>query len=265
MIGKSDVLGNMKIIFTLTSIPNRLSEKRSHMGAIHSLKTILNQSYRDFEVHFNIPNTYRGETVEIPEWLTELQTEYPFLNIFRCEDYGPVTKILPTLERGGNPDDVIITVDDDLIYMDGIIPAHLEGREKYPNCAIGFSGLGSIENRGIHFVTSFDHDVRVKVLEGYKTVSYTRSWFNVEEFKNNFALKVWSDDHAISAYMGYKEISKWCLTHSSLTDFTPRVESFPVVGHSNVERGGCYVFRNSETKESDLNLKEFYKKGFLER
>lgn len=255
----------MKIILTLTTVPNRLLETRSHMGTIHGLRTILNQTYPEYEVHFNIPYKYQDQEINLPEWLHELQSQYSFLKVFRCQDYGPVTKILPTLERGGDPEDILITVDDDLIYMDGIIPAHLEGRKKYPNCAVGFSGLSSVENRGIHFVTSFDHDVRVKVLEGYKTVSYTRKWFNVEEFKNDFALKVWNDDHTLSAYMGYKNIQKWCLTHSSITDFTPRVESFPVIKHSNIERGGCYLFRTSETKESDLNLKEFYKKGYLER
>jgi len=265
MIKKLDVLGKMKIILTLTTVPNRLLETRSHMGSIHGIKTILSQSYADFEINFNIPHEYQGKSIELPEWVTELENKHKNFKIFRTEDYGPVTKILPTLERGGDPEDIIITVDDDLLYMDGIIPAHLEGRKKYPNCAVGFAGLGGVEERGLHHITSYNRDIRVKVLEGYKTISYTRKWFDVEEFKNNFALKVWQDDHSISAYMGYKNIEKWCLTHSSITDFNPRVESFPVLKHANVERGGCRVFRDEENKENDKNIQEFYKKGYLER
>jgi hypothetical protein len=258
----------MKIILTLTTVPNRLCEKREHMGTIHGLRTILNQSYDNFEVHFNIPREYRGELIDIPEWLTELQQTFPFLKIFRTEDYGPVTKILPTLERGGDPEDIIITVDDDLIYMDGIIPAHLDGRNRYPNCAIGFAGLGGVQDRGIHHVTSYNRDIRVKILEGYKTVSYTRSWFDVQEFKDNFALEIWQDDHSISAYMGYKNIEKWCLTHSSIIDFSPRVESFPVVKHAKVERGGCRLYRDiddSGDKANENKLQQFYKLGYLDR
>ena len=255
----------MKIILTLTTVPNRLLEERSHMGTIHGLKTLINQTYPDYEIHFNVPYSYRGVDISLPRWLLDLEDQYNFLKIFRTQDYGPVTKILPTLERGGDPEDIIITVDDDLFYMDGIIPAHLNGREKYPNCAIGFSGLSSLSEPGLHFVTSMDRDVRVKILEGYKSVSYTRKWFNVQEFKDNFALKVWQDDHSLSAYMGFKGIEKWCLTHPSITDFTPRVESFPVIKHVPLEFGGCRVFRDKKDAENDRNIQQCYSNGYLER
>jgi len=255
----------MKIIISLTSIPNRLLEPREHMGTRHALKTLLEQTYDDYEVHFNIPDQYKNTKIEIPSWLDEWEKKYPYLKIYRTEDFGSVTKILPTLLRKGDPEDIIITADDDLFYMDGIIPAHLEGRKKYPNCAIGFAGISEIGGKRQHFVTSVSEDCRVKILEGYKTVSYTRKFFDVEEFKNQFATKVWQDDHALSAYMGYRNIKKYVLTHPSINDFRPRVETFPCIKHVPNEKGGCDVFRKIQNEENDNHISEFYNLGYLER
>lgn len=258
----------MNAIITLTTVPNRLMDPKDHTGTRLGLKTILEQSYKYYEVHFNVPYVYKktGQEILIPTWLDEYSAEYTHLKIFRTEDYGPITKILPTLERVNDPETNIITVDDDLYYMDGIIDAHLEARQKYPDAAIGFAGLSAIDG-SCHFCTTVRSDVRVKILEGYKTVSYKRSFFDVTELKNNFLGKSWNDDLVLSAYMGYKNIKKIVVAYPHDVDFSPRVESFPVIGHTPVERGGCFEFRNSEEDKriSESNVQEFYRKGYLER
>jgi hypothetical protein len=258
----------MKVIITLSTIPNRLMDPNEHMGTKLGFETILNQSYKDYEVHFNIPFIYKklNQKILIPSWLDEYASNYTYLKIFRTEDYGPITKILPTLERVDDPETVIITVDDDLYYMNGIIEAHLKARKKYPDEAIGFAGISAIDG-SCHFCTSVQSDVRVKILEGYKTVSYKRSFFDIKELKNNFLDKSWNDDLILSAYMGYKNIAKIVIAHDEDMDFSPRVESFPIIGHTPVERGGCFEFRNDKTlnKISDDNINNFYKLGYLER
>jgi hypothetical protein len=45
-------------------------------------------------------------------------------------------------------------------------------------------------------------------------------------------------------------------------DYTPRVESFPIIGHLPNERGGCWWYRSES--ESD-NADKFYKLQYLER
>ena len=256
------------IIISLTTIPNRLMEPSAHMGSRLGIKTILEQSYNNYEVHFNIPYSYKrtGEEISIPSWLDEYSTSYPHLKIFRTEDYGPITKILPTLERIEDPETLIIVLDDDLYYMDGLIEAHVEARQKYPNCAIGFAGLSAI-NGTCHFCTTLKEDTRVKILEGYKSVSYLRSFFDIDELKTDFVNKSWNDDLVLSAYMGYKNIHKMVIAYSKDTDFSPRVESFPVIGHTPVERGGCFEYRHSEADQqiSENNIQQFYKIGYLER
>jgi hypothetical protein len=256
-----------KIIITLTTVPNRLIEHNGVCPAQSALKTLLEQSYSSaYEVHFNIPISYDEILASFPEWINEYQIKYNHFKVFRTPDYGPITKLLPTLERIQDPETIIILADDDLYYMDGLIEAHIQAREKYPNCAIGFAGLSAIDG-SCHFCTTLSKDTRVKILEGYKSVSYLSSFFDLNELKEDFIDKSWNDDLVLSAYMGYKNIHKVVLAYAGDTDYNPRVESFPVIGHVPTEAGGCRKFRNCEEsqKKSEENIQTFYKIGYLER
>ena len=250
-----------KVILTMTTIPNRLSYPNPDGGIRPVIERMLNLTYENYELHLNIPLICKktNEAYIIPEWLKNISNDK--LKMFRCDDYGALTKILPTIERTDENEDVIlITIDDDLEYMDGFIEYHLLKRETYPNSAIGFAGMSAI-NGSCHFCTTVKEDVRVKILEGYKTVSYRRNFFK-EDFQTEFFGKSWNDDILISAYLGKHNIEKWVVNYDKDTDYSPRVESFPVVGHLPNERGGCWWFRN---ESADDNSNDYYKIGFLER
>lgn len=256
----------MNIVVSLTTVPTRLHNAGEPTAKL-ALKNLLEQSYSPYEVHFNVPTHYKEEEVIIPSWLDDYQNKYNHLKVFRTPDYGAITKLLPTLERITDPETIIIVVDDDLYYMDGIIKEHINGRIKYPDCALGFAGMTALDG-SCHFCTTLNKDTRVKLLEGYKTVSYKRSFFdNLEDLKTNFVDKTWNDDVSLSAYMGYKNIHKIVLSYSKDTDFSPRVESFPVIGHIPAERGGCSFFRHCEESQakSEKNIQEFFRLGYLER
>jgi hypothetical protein len=250
-----------KIILTLTTIPNRLNSPHENGGLRKNLERILNLSYPNYEVHLNIPNVCKktNENYLIPDWLTDITDNR--LKIFRTEDYGSITKIVPTLMRiDENSETIIITIDDDLEYLDGFIEYHLYKREQYPNSAIGFAGLAAID-KTCHYCTTVEKDVRVKILEGYKTVSYKRNFFK-EDFFKEFVGNSWNDDMLISAYLGKHNIEKWVVNYNNDNDFSPRVESFPVVKHLPNESGGCNWFRHDSVDDgSDF----YYKKGYLER
>jgi hypothetical protein len=269
------------IIVTLSTVPERLFEPTENFGIKPGLTTILQQSSDvEYEVHLNVPFKYKNEYIKIPDWMLEWQKTYKHFKVFRCNDYGPITKIYPTIQRITDPNAILITVDDDLIYMDGFINSHIEARTRYPNCAIGYAGLGSInetlpaDNRGVHpvgsyhFATSTPEDVRVRMLEGYKTVSYTRSMFE-EDFKD-FLGKHWNDDITISAYLGYKNIKKIVLKCENCNgDYSPRVETFPVERHAPIsgEIHGCNSFRTDQkiAQEMEHVSNNWYRLGYLER
>ena len=194
----------------------------------------------------------------IPDWLTDINDDK--LKIFRTEDYGSLTKIVPTLLRTNDGEDIIITVDDDLEYMDGFIEYHLMKRETYPNAALGFAGIGAL-NGTCHYCTTVKEDVRVKILEGYKTTSYKRSFFN-DDFFDEFLNESWNDDMIISAYLGKHNIEKWVMNYDKDVNFSAVVESFPVVGSLPNERGGCWWYRSEST---DDNSNKYHKLQYLER
>lgn len=252
-----------RVILTLSTVPNRLSETREDWGTKVCIDKLLSLSYQDYEIHFNIPEIQRstGEEYIIPDWLKNIKD--PRLKVFRTEDYGPITKISPTVFRVDDPNAVIITLDDDLLYEDGFIEYHLKKMEEYPNSVIAFAGISAID-QSCHFCTSVQKDTRVKIVEGYKTVSYRRSFFE-NDFFTEFVGKHWADDIVLSAYIGKRNIPKIVVAYDKEIDYTPRVESFPIIKHLPVEAGGCNIFRARNTQKDNDVENEFYRLGYLER
>ena len=95
----------------------------------------------------------------------------------------------------------------------------------------------------------------------YKTVSYKRYFFEDDFYE--FRHGSWNDDIIISAYMGMKNIKKIVVSYDKDTNFSPVVESFPVIGHLPNERGGCWHFRNDNSIVDNHN--KYYELGYLER
>ena len=259
-----------KVILSLTTIPERLSYDHP-LGLIRVIYSLMNMKYDNYEIHFNIPrkNNKTGEEYNIPQWLQDLNGRDK-LKIFRTEDYGPITKLYPTLQRITDPKQLIIVVDDDLIYESRLIEGHLTLRERNDDVAWGFAGLNNLgekfKDARDRFVIGVNHDVRVGIIEHYKSVSYRRKFFE-DDFNGEFLLKGWADDHLVSAYMGMKSIEKWV----GQSDYIPKhtnqdewrkygvVESFPVIKHSVTQsrNEGCNTFRQESEPLYDKTLNQY--------
>lgn len=250
------------VVLSMSTTPNRLNETREGWGIKPCIDRLVNLSYPNYEIHLNIPyiNHKTQQEYIIPEWLIQYEKKYQNLKIFRCHDYGSITKIVPTLLRISDPELMIITVDDDLNYHDGFIEYHLNKRKVYPNSVLGFAGIGSIDN-SCHFCTTLKKDTRVKVIEGYKTVSYLRKFFK-EDFFNEFVGQSWSDDILLSAYLGKENIEKIVMNYDLDTVFNPIVESFPIINSIPNEKSGCSLYREKSVSD---NSEKYYKLGFLEK
>ena len=236
--------------------------------------SIANQTYQDFELQFNMPRRSELEGVEYvyPQWMEDYGVK-----VFECEDHGSHTKIFPTLLRETDPDTVIITVDDDIVYHEDTITNHIKLREmKYPDCGIGFAGLASWDDR--RFVTSVSDDVRVRVLEGYKSVSYLRGFF--DDSYCRYALRHWCDDTVLSCMLGKRRIKKWvCHWPGDVEHPEPLVETLPVVRwkgcHTTLPYpwpegqtgSGCAVRRHGKTRqaiEAEECFDEFVRAGWYD-
>ena len=250
------------VVLSMSTTPSRLNEIREGWGVKPVIDQLINLTYPNYEIHFNIPyiNHKTQEEYIIPEWLIEYEKTNQKLKIFRCNDYGSITKIVPTLMRIDDPDSIIITVDDDLNYNDGFIEYHLKKRQTYPNSVLGFAGISAIDG-SCHFCTTLNKDTRVKIIEGYKTVSYLRKFFK-EDFFNDFVGQSWSDDILLSAYLGKENIEKIVMNYNLDTVFNPVVESFPVISSIPNDKSGCSLYREQSVSD---NSEKYYKLGFLEK
>lgn len=93
-------------VITLTTTPNRINKLKS------VLISLLDSSVAVEEIRINVPYTScKGIKYKIPSWLKKLKS----VKIYRTlKDWGPATKLLPTLLDKKYKK--IIVVDDDVIY-----------------------------------------------------------------------------------------------------------------------------------------------------
>lgn len=264
-------------IVTLTTIPSRLSSPEEQ-GIKACIDSLVNQSYESYEIHFNIPysNKLTGQNYVIPDWLEKTER----VKIFRTEDLGPVTKLLPTVKRIEDPEKIIIVVDDDLVYHHDMVATQIENQKKWKESPVGYDGIRSRDKNGNfssffgdsrdYYYTSQKSVSRVDILQHYKSVSYKRRFFeeDFEEFvKENYS---WEDDLLIAAYMSHKKRDRVVETHDSIPELTTfddwinkgGVSTFPVLRHTHHETlEGCNLFRQQK-KDEEKNLYRFIDTGY---
>ena len=142
------------VIVSLTSTPSRINDSK------RTIISILKQSYLPKEIIFNIPYfSSKNEEYFIPDWLIRLSKKYPFIKLNRCEkDYGPATKIIPTLEiYKYKPEQKILYIDDDMIYHQNFIKHFYEASLEHENeviCNTGYNinNFRYINNIGPYFL-----------------------------------------------------------------------------------------------------------------
>ena len=195
------------------------------------------------------------------------------MKIFRVEDKGPITKVLPTLERITDPETIIIVVDDDIVYVPEMVSEHVKKQAQFTNCALGYDGLGAVKrpifhDQRDHYVVSVPLDVEVKILQHYKSVSYKRKYFK-PDFFTDFLGKTTSDDILLSAYMTTQGIKKFVLCYDKEDKITNLetwclkggVLTFPVVCHTT--RDGPDGCSDARAGERFFIPKEFAEKGLV--
>ena len=239
------------VIISLTTVPERLSNLRED-GIMSTIKSICEQNDNDYEVHFNIPmvNNITKKEYLIPEWLNAFKLKYPHLRIFRTEDMGPPTKMIPTLKRIKNPETILLIVDDDLVYHPNMISEHRRNQIKFPDCAICYDGVecaipcGDMRDRWISCVT----EVReVYVIQHYKSASYKKKLFT-DKF-DEYIGKTFSDDVLISRYFNHQGIKIYVPPYEPEVHLYATLElwnknlgatTFPVLKHTtSIAESGC--------------------------
>ena len=103
---------SIKFCITLTTIPSRLKDINK------TIESIEKQTVKPDKIFINIPNEYyRFPNIKIlDEELDIIKSKLVEVN--RCKDYGPATKIMGSLNKVRDYDCAIIIDDDHLFYTE---------------------------------------------------------------------------------------------------------------------------------------------------
>ena len=122
----------LTVVATLTTAPDR----------IHLIEPVLQsltsgQSRPPNEIHLNIPDRFvrTGAEYIIPDFIKN----YP-VKVFRCEDEGPGTKLIPTIRRTAiNVNVWFFVVDDDIRHLPEAVQTLLGFAQKNSQAAYGYA------------------------------------------------------------------------------------------------------------------------------
>jgi hypothetical protein len=125
------------IDISLTSISSRMATLE------HTLRSILEQSYRDLRIIVHIsrePYLLDEGIPEIPPNLLALQTEADGrLEFSYCRNTGPYRKLLPYLTRYWGESRLVVTADDDTLYPKYWLSQLVEAYDQF-HCCIAYRG-----------------------------------------------------------------------------------------------------------------------------
>lgn len=164
-----------RVVFTTSTIPSRVP---SLVKLVHNLMT---QSVKADAVYLNIPYYSLREKVpyEIPEELARLAEDNYRGRLFinRCEDTGPVTKLLPCLRAELDPSTVVLPVDDDVEPPARYFEELLYFSIKFPSTAFGYHSL-VFDPDSMYPHVVFERAEPVDVVETVTGAAYRRGMFD---------------------------------------------------------------------------------------
>ena len=100
------------IYVSLSTIPPRINELSK------SIDSLLNQTIKPDKIFINIPKKFRRFKEEIKDH--QIPNFSSIVEVTRCDDYGPGTKLLGSIDKL-NKDSLVILADDDQTYEDFMI------------------------------------------------------------------------------------------------------------------------------------------------
>jgi len=237
----------MSIYITLTTVPERLAVWNTFK---RNLESLLNQATdKDYKVILNLPFTYRAKNIPyiLPDELVQLAKDNSKLIINRLTtDRGPIEKLIGCFNIVQDPEDIIITLDDDHVYYDDMIEYILKKIEQYPYSAVGFRGDVIIEKRefiqngikkyallGTHAYFPLKQDVHAAVPGHWHSVTYRRKFFTDDFLSDKYLNVAASDDFIVSYYLRDKKIDYVMVAWDKETNFIPVNYSVAGMGRSS--------------------------------
>jgi hypothetical protein len=133
----------IRIVASYTTIPSRYDVLEK------SMKTMVNQTRPLDAIYLGIPELSRRLNKpypSLPESITSMCTVVKL-----PQDYGPICKICGALWKESDPDTLIISCDDDVLFEPNFVEKMLEHHFTRPDAAI--CGTGALIKKGLLFIS----------------------------------------------------------------------------------------------------------------
>jgi predicted O-methyltransferase YrrM len=271
-----------RVVVSLTSLPGRLEHVTQTLNYFLHGQTKLPD-----KIYVNLP-TYsvrEGRAYSIPEnihqyieSLDDAKKSIVTLNVVK-NDYGPATKLLPTLLEEMDPSTIIVTVDDDVIYPDFYLEELYNAAIRYPDKAVGYVGY-RVHPGGEGYVKfesqGLKADVQVDVLGGVTGVAYRRALLHAPAMFSYLYHPVeafYVDDDFISGQLGRAGRGKVVLGNSRVGNYMFNADVIKPVSEV-FSLNGKRSFRNKEFQKTILKwfeaegawntVKEEWREEFME-
>ncbi len=243
-------LKELNVIISLTSYGKRVSE-----NAPYAIMSILHQSIMPHRIVLNLDReSWNREN--IPDLLKKLQIAG--VEIHFCEDVGPHTKLLPSIDRF--TEDIIITVDDDIIYEQNLISDLLSGYNGSDKNTIICREATVIEkNRDGEYIsyTKSSEAVPGTTAIGYMPLGFRGVLYPPHVFKTDmifnpiFKSICKNADDIWFGLTEYKEkIKVYCVKSENITlEFVNTIEQY------NPSAETCLYYENSIQGKNDIQYK----------
>lgn len=190
-----------KVIVSLTSYGRRVSKVLPY-----TIISLLRQTYKPDMILLWLDRN-RWNDNNLPSELNKLLDRG--LTIKYCEDIGSYTKLIPALKSF--PNDIIITVDDDIYYRNDVVQRLVTAYHNNPNCIYSLRGYGvTFDKNGK--ICPYDMWEKVKYGQssnnvfplGYSSVLYKRSLLHEDIFREDLFMSL--SPHADDVWFFFMEI-----------------------------------------------------------
>ena len=222
----------LRVVGSLTTMPDQYSKVIKTLESLHA------QTYKLDAIYLSLPETSRRLGTKYPPVPKEISDK---CTIISTPDYGPITKLSGGLLAESDPDTVIISFDNDMVYPNEMVEKLIENHKKYPNSAIGsagmllkygcpFCGITPNENNYLYNISKFfvpPQGKRVDSVYGYPGALYVRKFFPDKDKLNDEFFKyalineatLLNDDIIISGFLSLSKIERRIFPNMPSVDF----------------------------------------------
>jgi hypothetical protein len=196
----------------MTVIPTR------EVALVKAIMSIQRGNIKPDAMYVNIPREYTRIEEKIAPWLKPVLDAIGVTVLELEHDRCCFNKILPILTVEKDPETLVVTVDDDIIYSPLFIAGLLEGHNKFGG-VVGYSGLVYPEKAESYGLKPLVHNVYMghgesaEILQqGFGTMTKLSSFYDFPNVppleKGGDATLYLSDDYVISRFYDYKKLAK---------------------------------------------------------